>query len=105
MAATLTIHGSCTAGVATVTLAGELDLAGKADLRAQVDTLLHDPAVTSVVLDLSRLTFVDSTGIGALVGCLRLADETGKGLRAAGAQGRVASLLDLTGVATLLTGR
>lgn len=104
MIETFAIRETSEAGVARVSLIGQLDLAGKPELRDRVGDLLDDDAVTGVVIDLGELTFVDSTGIGALIGCLRLAEGTGKDLRVVGAQGRVAGVLDLTGVTEFLAG-
>jgi anti-sigma B factor antagonist len=53
-----------------VALGGELDLATQGELR----TLLNDLVVAGqvhLVLDLSEVTFLDSTGIGALIGTRR----------------------------------
>jgi anti-sigma B factor antagonist len=49
----------------TVLLEGELDLATAPDLYGELDRLLGlEPAC--LVLDLSRLTFIDSTGVSVL---------------------------------------
>lgn len=55
-----------------------------------------------VVVDLSGLTFLDSSGIHALVMAHQAALREGGKLYAVGAVGVVADLLDLTGVADLL---
>ena len=51
-----------------------------------------------VVVDLSGVTFLDSSGISALVKQRRLADEHGKLMRISGAGGTVRDVLRLTGV-------
>jgi len=48
-----------------LTLAGELDLATAPVLQERLDAALHGGAV--VVIDLSRLRFIDSSGLGLLV--------------------------------------
>jgi anti-sigma B factor antagonist len=89
----------------TTSIAGALDLAAVPDLHGQVDALLAEDGVTGIVLDLSEVTFLDSSGIGALVGCLRKANEAGKTLRVDNAHGLVREVLDLTNVTPLLTGQ
>jgi anti-sigma B factor antagonist len=53
-----------------VTVSGEIDLATQGQLRAQLNDLVVAGHV-DLVIDLSRVTFVDSTGLGALIGARR----------------------------------
>ena len=53
-----------------VVVAGEIDLSNHATLRAGLNDLIVDGAV-DLVLDMSRVTFLDSTGLGALIGTRR----------------------------------
>jgi anti-sigma B factor antagonist len=53
-----------------VTVSGEIDLATQGQLRAQLNDLVVAGKV-NLVLDLSGVTFVDSTGLGALIGTRR----------------------------------
>jgi anti-sigma B factor antagonist len=99
-----TIRESQHDGVAEVHLGGELDLTAKPAVHSIVSRHLNDETITGLVLDLADVTFIDSSGIGALIGCRNLAAVVGKPLRAVGAQGRVATVLDLTGVGALLDG-
>lgn len=99
-----TIRESHIDGVAHVHLGGELDLTAKQAVSELVSRRLADAAITRLVIDLAGVTFIDSSGIGTLIGCRNLADRVGKSLRAIGAQGRVAKVLDLTGVGDLLRG-
>ena len=50
-------------GLAVLTLSGELDLAGVAMLEREVERVLAGPRPDAVVLDLRRLTFMDSSGL------------------------------------------
>ena len=60
-------------GAATVLYArGELDLDTAPGLLAEVGRRL-DSGTRRLVVDLAGLTFVDSTGLGAIVGCWRCA--------------------------------
>jgi anti-sigma B factor antagonist len=58
-----------------LTLAGELDLATAPVLQERLDAALRRGAV--VVIDLSRLRFVDSSGLGMLVQAERQLRESG----------------------------
>jgi len=59
---------------------------------------LRPPEVTEVVLDLSSLDFLDSTGIAVIVGALKRLREGGGELRVAGASGPVATVFETTGL-------
>lgn len=59
-----------------VRLDGELDMAGTFLLEPRLDELVAEPPDGGVVFDLRGLSFVDSTGLAALVsGQQRLAEE------------------------------
>lgn len=58
--------------VAVVHVAGEVDVYTAPQLRSALDTLIARQRVRLVV-DLDEVTFIDSTGLGVLVGRLRLA--------------------------------
>ena len=80
---------------------GELDLASRQFLiDAVVDVV---SARQPVVVDLSALTFLDSSGIGALAKCRNAAVRLGCRFQVRGATGQVARVLAITGVLTLLT--
>jgi anti-sigma B factor antagonist len=79
-----------------VSVSGELDLGTVEVLRAEVGPLLA-PGVR-LVLDLSELTFCDSTGLGALVGLSRKAADHSATLVLAAPRRRIADLLALSGV-------
>ncbi len=52
---------------AVITLQGELDVAGSGLLESELDRILHDHSPATVVLDLSGLDFMDSTGLRLVV--------------------------------------
>ena len=62
----------------TVSLEGDLDLATVPLLRRAVMAELDTEAVTSLVLDLTGLTFLDSTGLGCWIELRNAAIQRGK---------------------------
>lgn len=56
----------CTGGVATIALAGELDRSNEHEARLAIERLLST-GITCLVVDLSRLRFMDSSGINVLI--------------------------------------
>ena len=61
-----------------MTLVGELDQVGAQGLLEQLQTL--GPSKDAVRLDLSRLEFIDSSGVRAVIVSLRDASQTGRKL-------------------------
>ena len=84
--------------VIVVALAGELDASNVASARGIVDELVTDGADEILVVDLSALEFIDSSGIALLVS-LAQADGDGITLRVVpSAALAVSRVLQLTGV-------
>ena len=84
-------------GITIAELAGELDLAGASALREQLLGLLR-PGSGRLVLDLSRVTFCDASGLAVLIGTGRRARRLGGFLRLAAVSPQVNRVLDLTGL-------
>ncbi len=65
-----------TRGVEVITLSGRLDTATNHDVRAQIEERLA-AGVSSFVVDLTTISFIDSAGMAALLGLVRKAREAG----------------------------
>ena len=87
---------------ACLRLAGELDLSTAPELNAAIDRLTAE-GERHLLLDLSELTFCDSAGIAAFVRGDNRAAADGGWLRVTGATGRVARVLQVTGLAEVLS--
>ena len=60
-----------------VGLDGELDHYCAQSVRRELDGMLRDPTVRQLILDFSGLTFMDSSGIGVILGRYRVLRERG----------------------------
>ncbi|MBY8874694.1 STAS domain-containing protein [Micromonospora sp. PLK6-60] len=89
-------------GTARLRLAGELDMSTAPELNAAIDRLAAEGA-RQLLIDLSELTFCDSTGIAAFVRGDNLAAADGGWLRVTGATGRVHRVLQVTGLVGVLS--
>lgn len=69
--------------------------------REQVKQLVES-GVTRLVVDLGEVSFVDSSGLGAVIGGLKLARQAGGDLRVARANQQVLLVLDLTSLNRVL---
>jgi anti-sigma B factor antagonist len=93
----LTVRDVASGGEHKLVLAGELDIASAPILEATVASLCGNGA-TSIVVDLSELTFMDSTGLRAVLAADKLCGEQGPTFSLSGASGSVQRLFELTGV-------
>jgi anti-anti-sigma factor len=91
------------AGVVGLELVGEVDLAVSHELTTAVLREIATPGVGGLVVDLRQVTFLDSTGISALVAGMRAAGHRGIPSTVSNAHGMVRSVLDVTGVQGPLT--
>ena len=82
-----------------VHLVGELDLA----YASQVRDALRPLAGSTVVLDLSRLTFVDAAGISAILAVRRDVLAAGHELRIRGAHGPVRRVFEVCSLEDVLS--
>ena len=85
-------------GLLVVRLAGEIDHHNAVRLRGDVDELLLGKRPRRLVLDLSRVDFMDSAGIGFLMGRCRLMRELGGVLAVKSPTPRVQKMLRLCGM-------
>ncbi len=80
-----------------VEIEGEIDLHGAPQLRSALSELGATPSAR-VALDLSGVSFLDSTGIGALVGALKKTRENGGQMAFFGARDRVTRVFQIAGL-------
>lgn len=79
-----------------VRLSGELDLAVEAELRAQLDAAAA--ASDTVEIDLSDVTYADSTALGVFIGLRNKLRARGGTLRLVSPSARVRKLLNYAGL-------
>jgi anti-sigma B factor antagonist len=100
----LTLNTRSEAGRTVLEVAGEVDVYTGPTLRDRISDLL-DGGATDLIVDLGRVDFIDSTGLGVLVGALNRAKELGGSLQLICAQERVLKLLRITGLDQVFTVR
>ncbi|MGI6755003.1 MAG: STAS domain-containing protein [Atopobiaceae bacterium] len=84
-------------GVQLVSVVGEVDVSNAPQLRTSLeDVLAQNPSAIEV--DLSEVPYIDSTGIGVLVGTAHRAEDKGVDLVVSHPQRNVARVLNLLGV-------
>jgi len=85
-------------GLLCVYLYGEIDHHSAVALREDLDRLLWQKRPRRFVLDLSRIEFMDSAGLGLLMGRYRLVRELGGVMALTAPNPRVMKILRLSGM-------
>lgn len=96
------IHEEGADGYGLVVVAGEVDVATAPALRDQLDGAI-DRGTPWLVVDLSSVSFIDSTGLGVLIGASKRMEEDGGSLRLVVAEPRILKLFEITGLLDLFT--
>ena len=89
-------------GVVVVRPEGRLNMVAAPALRKELNGLIESGA-TRVVVDLSGVEFIDSSGLGALISGLKAARQAGGDLRIARPTKQVSTVLDITNLNRVLT--
>lgn len=84
-------------------LHGELDAYSAPALRQALWDLIEEEGDLNVVIDLSAVTFIDSSGLGVLVGAQRNARRRGGELVLSGPTSATFKVLEMTGLHKLFT--
>ena len=82
----------------TVWLSGELDHHAARQIRQQVDLAVERTQAKHLRLDFSGVSFMDSSGIGLIMGRYRLMQLSGGDLAVTGASERLCKVMRLAGL-------
>jgi len=85
-------------GTLTVWLSGELDHRMAARVRDEIDGLIDDARVRRLVFDASGLEFMDSSGIGLIIGRYKRISRRGGSVAVASPGRRIDQLFRMSGV-------
>ena len=89
-------------GTLLVRLAGELDDRTAAALRTEIDGLLDDESVRRLVFDLRELRFMDSSGIGLMIGRYKRMRRRGGSVAVFGSDRRIDQIFEMAGLYRLV---
>lgn len=81
-----------------VQICGELDISAASDLQEQLLDILNRRTVSRLILDLSKLEFMDSSGVAVLVNTERRAGLLGRTLVLVAPQRPVLRVLQICGI-------
>jgi anti-sigma B factor antagonist len=89
--------------VATMTLAGEVDMSSVHLLTDPLKEALEKGEMSGLVIDLGLVTFLDSSGLSFLITAHKQLASRGGRLEIVGATPQVQRLFDITGLRSILT--
>ncbi len=97
----MSVRINVTGEVVTAYLGGELDHHTAKDMREAIDSAVELNMPTLLVLDFKDITFMDSSGIGLVMGRYRNLLKTGAELHIMGAPPQIYKMLKLAGIERL----
>ena len=84
-----------------VRLNGRLNIESSPLLRDRLLCCLRDPSVKTMTIDLTNVSYIDSSGVATLIEALKFARHRSIRLQLNGAKDRLLHLLEVTGLAAL----
>ncbi len=85
-----------------VRLSGELDLLVSDKLRQDVDQILETGKITNLIINMEKVTFIDSSGLGLLLGRYKKMNALNGNMYIVGAKASVAKILNFSGINKLI---
>ena len=85
-----------------IRLSGELDHSEAARVRGEMDDLIDDTGVRRLVFDLSDLRFMDSSGIGLIIGRYKRLARRGGSVAVSGSNARIDRIFAMAGLYQLI---
>lgn len=86
----------------TAVLPAEIDHHSATALREEIDRNLMEQLPKHLELDFSNVTFMDSSGMGLVMGRYKKAKQVGCAVEVSGASGRVRNMLSISGITKLV---
>lgn len=81
---------------------GEFDLGAAGYCRKEIDKKVRTEGIKDIIFDLEGVTFIDSSGLGLILGRYRIVKENGGRVVISNAEVRIVKILDLSGINRLI---
>lgn len=89
-------------GELTARVSGELDHCLASEIRTKIDETLLRKRPSALILDISGITFMDSSGLGLIMGRYTACRTCGASFRLRGADSRAMKILELAGLSGVI---
>ena len=80
----------------------EIDECAASEMREEADMLIDNYQIRHLIFDFSNTEFMDSSGIGMMMGRYRAVQRNGGHMRAEHVNDRVKKILDMAGIGKLI---
>lgn len=97
----MSVEINVTGEVVTARLSGDLDHHSARAIREEIDNAVELNMPTMLILDFKDVSFMDSSGIGLVMGRYRTLIKTGAELHITGASPQIYKMLKLAGIEKL----
>ncbi len=88
--------------IIVVKLSGEFDLSAADDCRRKIDETVIKEGTRDLLFDMEKVDFIDSSGLGLILGRYRKATEKGGKVAISNASPKVIKILELSGIMRLI---
>lgn len=85
-----------------VSLSGEIDHHSAVSVRSEIDAAIYEMGPEKTVLDLSNINFMDSSGLGLIMGRYALMQKLGGVLTLKNPNERVVKIFELAGLGRII---
>ena len=92
-------------GILTAKITGEIDHHSARWLRADIDTAIQDKSPNRLIIDFSGVNFMDSSGVGLVMGRYKNMKERGGRVELKNMPDYIEKVMTLAGMDKLLDGR
>lgn len=89
-------------GALRVRLHGEIDHHSAVQVRTELDSIVYEERPNTLILDLSAIEFMDSSGLGLVMGRYALMQRLGGQLRLCNPHERIAKIFELAGLERMI---
>ena len=101
MALSINANNNKETGVWEFKLIGEVDISNAQYFKKQLETALAE-ARQNITIDLSELAYIDSTGLGVIIGAYGTIKKDGLGIKLLNPRENVKKLLNISGLSKIL---
>ncbi len=98
-----TLSLSCVGSTLTAALGGEIDHHSAVMVREKIDEALYAHRPALLVIDIGNVEFMDSSGLGLIMGRLAKTRELGTALTVANPSARAVKMLKMAGLDRFIT--
>jgi len=85
-----------------IEVCGEFDLSAADYCRQEIDQKIRAEGIKDILFDLEKVAFIDSSGLGVILGRYRKAKENGGRMAISNANPRITKILELSGITRLI---